>query len=54
MGMGSPQKPYGVRDFKTKFGGEVINFGRWQLINNKFRYQLGLFGYYILKKFSSS
>lgn len=54
MGLGSPQKPYGVRDFKTKFGGEVINFGRWQLISNNFRYQLGLFGYNILKKFSGS
>ncbi|MFZ4523385.1 MAG: lipid II:glycine glycyltransferase FemX [Bacteroidales bacterium] len=51
MGIGSPQKPYGVRNFKTKFGGEVINYGRWQLINNKFRYNLGLLGYKLLKSF---
>ena len=49
MGIGSPQKPYGVRNFKTKFGGEIINFGRWQLIHNKFRYNLAVFGYNLLK-----
>ncbi|MCX6303796.1 MAG: peptidoglycan bridge formation glycyltransferase FemA/FemB family protein [Bacteroidetes bacterium] len=48
MGIGSPQKPYGVRNFKTKFGGEIINYGRWQLINNKFRYNLGILGYKLL------
>ena len=52
MGLGHPQKPYGVRDFKTKFGGDVINFGRWQLIINKFWYMVGLFGYKIIKRFS--
>lgn len=54
MGIGTPQKPYGVRNFKTRFGGEVINFGRWQLINNKFRYNLGLLGYKLLKFWSKS
>lgn len=49
MGIGNPQKPYGVRTFKTKFGGEVINFGRWQLIRNKFWYNLAVFGYDLLK-----
>ncbi|MCX6278921.1 MAG: GNAT family N-acetyltransferase, partial [Bacteroidetes bacterium] len=49
MGIGAPQKPYGVRTFKTKFGGEIINFGRWQLIHNKFLYSLGIFGYNLLK-----
>ncbi len=52
MGIGTPQKPYGVRNFKTQFGGEVVNFGRWQLINSKFWYQLGLWGYSVLKRFS--
>lgn len=51
MGMGSPHMPYGVRDFKTQFGGEVINFGRWQYINNKPLYKLGLIGYKLLKRF---
>jgi serine/alanine adding enzyme len=49
MGIGSPHRSYGVRNFKTQFGGEVINFGRWQFINNKFRYYLGNLGYRLLK-----
>ena len=49
MGIGSPEKPYGVRNFKTQFGGEVINLGRWLLINHKLRYHLGNLGYKLLK-----
>ena len=51
MGIGSPQKPYGVRNFKTQFGGEVVNFGRWQLVNSSLHYKLGLLGYKILRLF---
>ena len=51
MGIGSPHQPYGVRDFKTRFGGEVINYGRWQYINNKPLYNLSLLGYKLLKRF---
>ncbi|MCK9421303.1 MAG: GNAT family N-acetyltransferase [Bacteroidales bacterium] len=51
MGMGSPHQPYGVRDFKTQFGGEVVNFGRWQYVNNKPLYNLSLLGYKFLKWF---
>lgn len=29
-GAGKPEIPYGVRDFKLKFGGELVNFGRFQ------------------------
>jgi predicted N-acyltransferase len=49
MGIGSPHKAYGVRNFKTQFGGEVINFGRWLLVNNRLRYYLGNLGYKLLK-----
>ncbi|MDP1623176.1 MAG: peptidoglycan bridge formation glycyltransferase FemA/FemB family protein [Bacteroidales bacterium] len=52
MGIGRPYKTYGVRNFKTQFGGEIINFGRWQLINSKFRYYLGILGYKLLKSWS--
>lgn len=27
-GAGKPSEPYGVRDFKAKFGGKLVNFGR--------------------------
>ncbi len=29
-GAGSPNKPYGVRDFKAQMGGELVNFGRYE------------------------
>jgi len=29
-GAGKPGVPYGVRNFKLKFGGELVNFGRFQ------------------------
>lgn len=32
-GAGKPGVPYGVRDFKMKFGGESVNFGRFQKIH---------------------
>ena len=39
-GAGSPEKKYGVRDFKRKFGGDELNLGRFNLINSKFKYAL--------------
>jgi serine/alanine adding enzyme len=32
-GAGKPDVPYGVRDFKLKFGGELVNLGRFQKIH---------------------
>lgn len=32
-GAGHPDKPYGVREFKRKFGGEEVNFGVFNRIN---------------------
>ena len=29
-GAGKPDEEYGVRDFKAKFGGELVNLGRYQ------------------------
>jgi len=40
MGAGSPDKSYGVREFKSKFGSEQVNFGRFERINNKLVYGL--------------
>lgn len=52
IGMGSPHQPYGVRDFKSRFGGETHNAGRWQYIHNKPLYTLAQFGYRFIKKIS--
>ena len=54
MGMGRPEREYGVRDFKSGFGGEMINYGRYLRINNKLLYGLAKSGYRILSFFKAS
>ncbi len=41
MGAGNPSVPYGVRDFKARFGGMATRHGRYLRINKPFIYQLG-------------
>lgn len=43
-GAGKPGKPYGVRDYKKKFGGEFVNFGRFEKIHKPAFMKLGKFG----------
>jgi serine/alanine adding enzyme len=50
MGMGSPYKEYGVRNFKTGFGGKIVNFGRYTRINNRFLFNIAKLGFKILAK----
>ncbi len=38
LGIGRPGKPYGVRDFKLHFGGDVVNYGRYERINRPVLY----------------
>lgn len=40
MGMGVPERPYGVREFKARFGGKWINPGRWNRVYNPLLYYL--------------
>jgi len=51
MGIGSPDVPYGVRDFKTQFGGETVNYGRYLRINNHLLYALGKTVFLMLSAF---
>ena len=44
MGAGSPDNNYGVRTFKSKFGGELVEYGRFIRINKPLLYQLGKLG----------
>ena len=37
-GAGWPDIPYGVRDFKAKFGGELVDFGRYRKIYSPLRF----------------
>lgn len=32
-GAGRPGIPYGVRDYKLKYGGQLVNFGRWEKVH---------------------
>ncbi|MBA3898616.1 MAG: peptidoglycan bridge formation glycyltransferase FemA/FemB family protein [Bacteroidetes bacterium] len=50
MGAGKPNEDYGVRDFKSKFGGELVNHGRYLIILNKPLYKLGISALNVLKK----
>ena len=50
MGAGVPDQPYGVRDFKMEFGGEVVEYGRYLCVRKPFLYRIGKIGVDILKK----
>ena len=44
-GAGNPNIPYGVRDYKEKFGGTFVNFGRFEKINKPLIYIVSKFGF---------
>ena len=52
MGAGKPDEGYGVREFKSKFGGELVEHGRFIHINAPLLYKIGEMGinYYRRKK----
>lgn len=52
MGAGKPGIPYGVRDFKLEFGGDLMETGRYIKIENPVLYHLGKTAISILKKIS--
>ncbi|WP_305064363.1 lipid II:glycine glycyltransferase FemX [Methanococcoides sp.] len=49
-GAGHPSKPYGVREFKRRFGGKEVNFGRYEKTHDKFKNRIAEVGYGIYKK----
>ena len=50
MGAGSPDQPYGVRDFKAEFGGELVEHGRFLYIRKPLLYWIGKMGVKWLKR----
>ena len=50
MGAGKPDEAYGVRDFKAKFGGKLVEHGRFLCIRKPLLYWTGKIGVKILKK----
>jgi hypothetical protein len=52
MGAGKPDRHYGVRDFKARFGGVQVEHGRYLKIRNPLLYYLGKTGLGLMNKFS--
>jgi hypothetical protein len=50
-GAGSPNEKYGVRDFKAKFGGRLVNYGRNTCVHDPILLQISTAGYNILRYF---
>ena len=50
MGAGSPDQPYGVRDFKAEFGSELVEHGRFLCIRKPLLYWIGKMGVKWLKR----
>lgn len=49
-GAGVPERPYGPREFKSKFGGELVNFGRYRKANSKIVFAAAESAFRILKQ----
>ena len=49
MGAGTPDQPYGVRDFKSEFGGELVEHGRFLCIRKPLLYWIGKMGVKLLR-----
>ena len=49
MGAGKPDIPYGVRDFKMEFGGELVEHGRYLCVRKPMLYWIGKMGVKWLK-----
>lgn len=52
MGAGKPTVPYGVRDFKMEFGGELVEHGRFLCIRKPLLYWIGKLGVKWIKRFA--
>lgn len=50
MGAGRPEEDYGVREFKARFGGEEVCYGRYEMVLNRPLYRVGKLGLEVYKK----
>lgn len=51
-GAGWPNKPYGVRTFKAKFGGDLVQYGRYRKVYSSWKLALAEKGYALLRRAS--
>lgn len=50
MGAGEPGVPYGVRDFKERFGGQLVEHGRFVCVREPILYKIGVLGVKMMKR----
>jgi hypothetical protein len=50
-GAGTPDEKYGVRDFKSKFGGRLVSYGRNTCVHAPALLRLSTMGYSVLRRF---
>ena len=50
-GAGHPDKPYGVREFKRRFGGDLVNYGRYERIYRPKSLKIVKKGYDLYKRY---
>ena len=50
-GAGRPDEPYGPREFKSKFGGTLVNYGRNICVHAPIRLKFSQAGYQLLRRF---
>jgi len=51
MGAGKPDEEYGVREFKEKFGGKLVEYGRYICVNSNLLYKIGAKTINLIRKF---
>lgn len=49
-GGGKPDEEYGVRDFKAKFGGDLVSYGRNKIVHSPVMLQASKVGYELFRK----
>jgi len=49
-GAGKPDIPYGVRDYKLQFGGNLVNFGRFEIVHKPFLMNIAKIGLQLKQK----
>ena len=53
LGAGKPNEDYGVRDFKAKFGGDLVENGRFEKIHKPMQFTIAKIGLNIIQKLGS-
>jgi len=49
-GAGKPNVPYGVRDYKKKFGGVFVNYGRYEKVHQQMMFKISKVGFKLRQK----